>query len=71
MRFSDAVLVALIAAFPAIVAAVLGYLNGRAIKDVHVSLNSRLTELISASTDAGRIAERTEQRQRGDDAGKV
>ena len=59
---SDAVLVAIITALPALCAAIVGIVNHFAIHDVHVSLNSRLSELIAASVSKGRIAERQDQR---------
>ena len=57
-----AIAIAVIAAIPGTIAAILSARNANAIKDVHLSLNSRLDQLLTASVDKGRIAERTEQR---------
>ena len=59
---SDTVILALINATPltltavaAIIAAVLGVRNRASIKEIHLSLNSRLDELVKASHDSGRV----------------
>ena len=53
---------AAVGAIAAITAAVLGKKNAAAIHEVHLSLNSRLDELIKASRSAGQIEERDNQR---------
>jgi hypothetical protein len=60
IHISDTVLVAIIASIPGILAAIFSLRNNRAIKDVHLILNSRLDQLVRASEDAGRIAERSD-----------
>ena len=62
MNVSDTVIVASIAAIPGILTVILSLHNRDAIHEVHVSLNSRLDQLLKASVAEGRIAERTEQR---------
>ncbi len=37
-----------------LIAAVLSFINGRKIQEVHVALNSRLTELLTSSSDLAR-----------------
>jgi hypothetical protein len=56
---TDAVQVALIAAVPGILGVIVGLHNKSSIREIHLSLNSRLDQLILASKDSGRIAERT------------
>ncbi len=51
------VLVVLIPAVVSLVGVILGFLNKGKIHDLHLLVNSRLTELIEASIDKGRIAE--------------
>jgi hypothetical protein len=60
IHVSDPVLVALISAVPALLAAIIGLHNLKAIQAVHIDLNSRLTQLILASVDKGRVAERSD-----------
>jgi hypothetical protein len=60
-----AIIVAVVAAIPGTIGAILGVRNAGAIKDVHLSLNSRLDQLLTASEDKVRIAERSEQRAAG------
>jgi hypothetical protein len=59
MHFADFVpiLTALIYILPGLI---VGLHNKRAIQDVHLVLNSRLDQLVSASEDKGRIAERSD-----------
>ena len=52
-----ALLCSIIGAIAAIVAATHGMRNAEAIRNIHVDLNSRLSELIAASKDTGRIEE--------------
>jgi hypothetical protein len=52
-----------IAAVAALVAAVAAVIALFRIQDVHLSLNSRLTELIEASHAVGRQAERDERKR--------
>lgn len=70
---SDTVMVALITSvgslIAACVAAFLSHRNGKKIEAVHLEINSRLTKLIEASIDSGRIAERNEHIARKGDAG--
>jgi hypothetical protein len=56
-----ALLSSIIAAIAAVVAATHGQRNAEAIHNIHVDLNSRLSELIAASKDVGRIEERAKQ----------
>jgi len=69
----DPVIVALIAggavvlsgifgAVASVIAAVYGKKNSAAIQEVHLSLNSRLSELINAAHSQGAIQERDNQR---------
>lgn len=51
------IMVALISATAAVVAAIIGALNSNKLHEIHVSINSRMDELISSSKDSGRIAE--------------
>jgi hypothetical protein len=63
MHISEAIIIAIIAAIPGMISSIiLGLRNHDAIKEVHIALNSRLTELVEASIDKGKIQERTEQR---------
>jgi hypothetical protein len=48
---SDVVVVAIIAASPGIIATIVGLLNRAAVKDVHLSLNSRLDKMIELSAN--------------------
>ena len=57
--------IALINSLPGTLAAVfagigviMGFINRGSIKDVHLSLNSRLDQLVSASKDSGIVEER-------------
>jgi hypothetical protein len=54
MTITPSEVAAVISAIAAIGAVVQGYVNGRRIREVHVSLNSRLTQLLEASTHAAR-----------------
>jgi hypothetical protein len=47
----------IIAAICAGVSAILGFRNRGKLNDIHVAMNSRLDELVTASKDSGRIAE--------------
>ena len=62
---SDTVLVALLSSLPPTLVALAGLVasirNASKINEVHLSLNSRLTELISASHAQGRQDERDAQ----------
>jgi hypothetical protein len=49
---------------PALASIILGFINRKAIKDVHVSLNSRLSELVKASFQSGRTDEIDKNRAR-------
>lgn len=51
------IMVALISATAAVVAAIIGAINSNKLHEIHVSINSRMDELISSSKDSGRIAE--------------
>ena len=51
------VVVSLISATAAVVAAIIGAINSSKLHEIHVSINSRMEELISSSKDSGRIAE--------------
>ena len=64
---SDAVLIELIRVSPLAVTAIasafgviVGLRNRSAIHDIHVTMNSRLDQLVTASKDSGRIAERAD-----------
>jgi hypothetical protein len=56
----DVIIVALIAASPSIIGIIMAFITRGAIREVHLSLNSRLDELVQASVDKGRIAERSD-----------
>ena len=56
---SDAIVVAVVAAIPGIISAIVGFRNRSSIREVHLLMNSRLDELVTASKDSGRIAEQT------------
>lgn len=51
------IMVALISATAAVVAAIIGAINSNKLHEIHVSINSRMDELIRSSKDSGRIAE--------------
>lgn len=51
------IMVALISATAAVVSAIIGAINSNKLHEIHVSINSRMDELISSSKDSGRIAE--------------
>ena len=77
---SDPVLIAIIASIPPTLVGILGYLQGRKnrkdskaeINDIHVSINSRMTELINATKgeskaqgkEEGKLEERKEVAER-------
>lgn len=69
IELTTAVQIALIAAAPptvvALAAFVVSLLNRGKIHQVHVSLNSRLSELIEASKDVGRQEERDSASKKG------
>jgi hypothetical protein len=56
------VLSAIVGASAAVVAAVYGRRNSAAIQEVHLSINSRLEELLKAAKFEGQIKERDTQR---------
>ena len=56
------VLSAIVGASAAVIAAVYGRRNSAAIQEVHLSLNSRLEELLKAAKSEGQIKERDTQR---------
>ena len=56
------VLSAIVGASAAVVAAVYGRRNSAAIQEVHLSINSRLEELLKAAKFEGQIKERDMQR---------
>jgi hypothetical protein len=62
---TEPVLIALIVSLPPTVAAtaalVMSIRNGRKIEDVHISLNSRLSQLLQAENAKGRQDERDSQ----------
>jgi hypothetical protein len=49
---SEVILVAIIAAIPGSLAAVLSFLNREKIKEVHVMMNSRFTEMLRVAVAA-------------------
>lgn len=53
---------AFVAAIAAVVAAHIGHKNRQAIQEVHLSLNSRLDELLHAAHFRGQVEERDNQR---------
>ena len=65
-EFSDLVtpIGVVLAAVASIVAAIGNFVNGRKINDVHVEINSRMTELIKASHSEGMAAERLREEAR-------
>lgn len=52
------IIVAIVPAMLALTATIFSIRNGRKIQEIHLNLNSRLTQLISASISQGRIDER-------------
>jgi hypothetical protein len=57
-------MVQLITALGVCVAAALSYLNGQKIKQVHVQMNSRLTELLEETRRSAHLAGVDEERER-------
>lgn len=51
---SDAVIIALVAAMPGVLATVVGVVNRRSIAELHIAVNSRLTELLELTAKAAR-----------------
>jgi len=58
---SDLVLVAVIAAVPATIGAFVGMWNARKIEDVHVAVNSRLSELLALTAKAAHAEGKAEK----------
>jgi hypothetical protein len=53
----------ILAAAGATTAAIMAIINRNKLSAIHVDLNSRLTALLAASVDSGRIAERSDNRE--------
>jgi hypothetical protein len=52
-----------LAAAGATIAAIMALINRNKLAAIHVDINSRLSELIAASVNSGRIAERSDNRE--------
>jgi hypothetical protein len=57
---SDVLIVGLISCVPATISAVFAYLNRNKLAELHVSLNSRLSELLTANSAASRAEGKAE-----------
>lgn len=68
---SDVILVAIIAAIPGTLAAILGIRNGKKLEEVHLSIDGRMDELVIASRNSGKVEEQDAQMVRDEDKGKT
>jgi hypothetical protein len=58
VHISDPIIVAIIYSLPATIAAVVGIINHNKLAEVSLNIDGRLSQLLSASVDKGRVAER-------------
>jgi hypothetical protein len=58
IHMSDPIIVAIISSVPATIAAIIGVINHNRLGEVSLNLDGRLSQLLAASVDKGRVAER-------------